>query len=237
MVVGTFFLAKHWGRPVPSAPPPVTKPAAESAPAAPLDAGPPKSAVSHPVPSDAVSHRELPPLDQSDAYFSRVLRELLGRKPVASFLNLDDFARRFVATVSGLASDSASPQRWPVRETPGRFQTDARDDHLVISPRNAARYTPFVTFAEAIDSRKAVAAYVAMYPLLQRAYEELGEPIPYFNDRVVMVIDDLLATPDLGEPVRVKHIDVDGASASPALRGSTCTPIHRSRTEPSVRRS
>ena len=214
MVVGTFFVAKHLARPVPSAPPPVTKPAADSAPAAPLDAGPPKSAVSHLVPSDA-AHRELPPLDRSDAYLSRVLRELLGRKPVASFLNLDDFARRFVATVSNLASDSASPQRWPVRETPGRFETEVRDEHLVISARNAARYAPFVTFADAIDSRKAVATYVAMYPLLQRAYEELGEPIPYFNDRVVAVIDDLLATPDISEPVRVKHISADGASPSP----------------------
>ena len=47
---------------------------------------------------------------------------------------------------------------------------------------------PFVSFAEAIDSRTAVTAYVAMYPLLQRAYEELGEPIPYFNDRMVVRI-------------------------------------------------
>ena len=76
-------------------------------------------------------------------------------------------------------------------------------------------FAPFVSFVEAIDARKAVAAYVAMYPLLQRAYEDLGEPTPYFNDRVVAVIDDLLATPDIGEPVRVKHIDADGAAPSP----------------------
>ena len=214
LVVGAFFLAKHWARPVPSAPAPVTKPVADSAPPPPPEAAPPKPAVSHPVPSDA-SHRELPPLDRSDEYLSRVLRELLGRKPVASFLNLDDFARRFVATVSNLASDSASPQRWPVRETPGRFETDTRGEHLVISSRNATRYAPFVSFAEAIDSRKAVATYVAMYPLLQRAYEELGEAIPYFNDRVVAVIDDLLATPDMGEAVRVKHVSADGAAPSP----------------------
>jgi hypothetical protein len=213
LFVGVFYLAKHWPRPAAIAPAPVTKPAAESAPPAPLDAGPGKPTVAHPVPAGA--HHELPPLDQSDAYVARVLRELVGHKAVASFLNLDGFARRFVATVDNLASDGASTERWPVRETPGRFQTDGRDGHLVIGPRNAARYTPFVSFVEAIDSRKAVAAYVAMYPLLQRAYEELGEPTPYFNDRVVAVVDDLLATPDIEEPARVKHIDVDGASPSP----------------------
>jgi hypothetical protein len=213
VVVGTFYVSKHWPRPAPIAPAPVTKPVAERPPPATADAAPPNPTVAHPV--AAGTHHELPPLDQSDAYFGRVLRELAGRKGVASFLNLDGFARRFVATVNNLATDGASTERWPVRETTGRFQTETRGDHLVISPRNAARNTPFVSFVESIDSRKAVAAYVAMYPLLQRAYEDLGEPVPYFNDRVVAVIDDLLATPDVGEPVRVKHINADGAAPSP----------------------
>src|SRR5262245_21031425 len=179
LVVGAFYAAKHWPRPAPVAPP-VTKPAAESAPPPPADTGPPKPTVAHPVPAHAGAHHELPSLDQSDAYFGRVLRELAGSKAVASFLNLDGVARRFVVTVNNLATDGATTQRWPVRETPGRFQTDERAGELVISPRNAARYKPFVSFVDAIDSRKAVATYVAMYPLLQRAYEELGEPTPYF---------------------------------------------------------
>jgi hypothetical protein len=216
LFVGTFYVSKHWPRPAPNTPPPVAKPAPESAPPATVDAGPQKPDVAHPVPANAGAHHPLPSLDQSDEYLGRVLRELVGRKAVASFLNLDGFARRFTATVNNLARDSASTERWPVRETAGRFQTETRDGHLVISPRNAARYTPFVSFVETIDSRKAVATYVAIYPLLQRAYEDLGEPVPYFNDRVVAVIDDLLATPDYGEPVRVKHIDVDGASAAPS---------------------
>jgi hypothetical protein len=216
LFAGAFYLAKHWRRPAPIAPASVTKPAAESASPAPFDAGSRKPAVAHPVPANAGAHHALPSLDQSDAYVGGMLRELVGRKAVASFLNLDGFARRFVATVNNLASDGAPTERWPVHETAGRFQTtDGRDGQLVISPRNAARYTPFVTFVEAIDSRKAVAAYVAMYPLLQRAYEDLGEPTPYFNDRVVAVLDDLLATPDIAEPVRVKHIEADGAAPSP----------------------
>jgi hypothetical protein len=216
LAVGAFYVAKHLRRPAPVAPAPVTKPAAESASPAPVAAAPQKPTVSHPVPADTGARHELPPLDGSDAYFGRVLRELFGKKAVASFLNLDGFARRFVATVNNLASDGAPPERWPVRETPGRFETDASDGGRVISSRNAARYTSFVKFVEAIDTRKAVAAYVAMYPLLQRAYEDLGEPTPYFNDRVVAVIDDLLAAPDLGESVRVKQLSVDGAPPSPS---------------------
>jgi hypothetical protein len=212
---GAYYLAKHWPRPAPVAPAPVAKPAADSPPPAAVDAAPPKPTVSHRVPVGP--QHEVPPVDQSDPYVGRVLRGLLGNKAVSSFLNLDGFARRFVATVNNLANESAPPERWPVRQMTGRFEADPRDDHFVIGARNPARYAPFVSFVEGVDSKKAVATYVAMYPLLQRAYEDLGEPVPYFNDRVVAIIDNLLATPEVGE-VRLKHINVDGGSTSSAAR-------------------
>jgi hypothetical protein len=53
--------------------------------------------------------------------------------------------------------------------------------------------------------------YRRLYPLLQEAYEELGYPGKYFNDRVVEVIDDLLAAPDVVSPIKLKRIEVPGA--------------------------
>jgi hypothetical protein len=61
-----------------------------------------------------------------------------------------------------------------------------------------------VTLAENVDLRQAVAAYVRLYPLFQRAYEELGYPGRYFNDQLVEVIDLLLATPDVTGPLKVR---------------------------------
>ena len=43
--------------------------------------------------------------------------------------------------------------------------------------------------------------YVRYYPLFQEAYEELGYPGRYFNDRVIEIIDHLLQTPDIVEPI------------------------------------
>jgi DUF3014 family protein len=40
-----------------------------------------------------------------------------------------------------------------------------------------------------------------LYPLFQQAYQELGYPKKYFNDRLVQVIDHMLATPSIKEPV------------------------------------
>ena len=58
--------------------------------------------------------------------------------------------------------------------------------------------------------------YVRLYPLLQRAYEDLGFPGAYLNDRVVAVIDNLLATPNLSGPIRVRRVGPDAGTGGGA---------------------
>ena len=69
---------------------------------------------------------------------------------------------------------------------------------------------------EAVDAKQAVALYVRLYPLFQRAYEDIGFPGRYFNDRLVAVIDHLLATPVPAQPLAVTLVDVKGSV--PSLR-------------------
>ncbi|HVT07559.1 MAG TPA: DUF3014 domain-containing protein [Polyangia bacterium] len=187
--------------PAPPPPPPVPDAAAP--------------ATHHPVPEG--DRRGLPALDDSDGYVKKALVDLVGRKAVSSFLRLQGAVRRFVATVNNLATDQASASLWPVNPTPGAFETETRDGAVIISPRNAARYAPFVEFAESVDSRRAAALYFRLYPLLQRAYEDLGFPGKYLNDRVVEVIDNLLATPKVSGPIRVKRVGADGGQAAGGL--------------------
>ncbi|MCA8886134.1 MAG: DUF3014 domain-containing protein, partial [Hyphomonadaceae bacterium] len=69
---------------------------------------------------------------------------------------------------------------------------------------NAARYGALVRWIESVDMERAVALYARLYPLFQQAYEELGYPGRYFNDRLVAVIDHLLQAPEPASPVAVK---------------------------------
>jgi hypothetical protein len=123
----------------------------------------------------------------------------------------DGLARRFVATVNNLATDNAAAELWPVKQTAGRFRTEGPDDARVISRDNAEHYEWFVRLVEAVDTGRAVGLYRRLYPLFQRAYEDLGEPGKYFNDRVVELIDSLLATPDIAQPIKVKRVSLDGS--------------------------
>jgi hypothetical protein len=144
----------------------------------------------------------------------RALADLLGGDAALSFLQLDAFPRRLAATIDNLARPHAPAQLWPVDRTPDRFTVEEAGDAPVIAPDNANRYTPFVLVAEAIDARRAVNLYLRLYPSLQKAYEELGFPDRYFNDRVMAVIDLLLSTPETEMPLKLHLTEVKGPIAS-----------------------
>jgi hypothetical protein len=62
-----------------------------------------------------------------------------------------------------------------------------------------------------------LASYKRYYPLYQDAYENLGHPPEYFNDRVIEVIDHLLATPELDGRIALTQPNVQYEFADPKL--------------------
>lgn len=178
----------------------------------PVDAPPPapgpvEAAIEHPVDTPEGT----PPL-QADQVTSALAR-LLGSG--VSHLQTDDFPRRFAATADSLARSHAPVLMWPVQPTPGRFMVEERPDgSKVIADANAQRYASFVGFASSVDSAAAVQLYTRMYPLLQEAYRKLGFGERYLNDRVVKVIDHLLATPEPSGPLQVRLTEVKGPVTS-----------------------
>src|SRR2546427_2937477 len=57
--------------------------------------------------------------------------------------------------------------------------------------------------------------YVRFYPWFQRAYQDLGYPSGYFNDRLIDVIDNVLATPETSTPVALVQSHVLFEFANP----------------------
>ncbi len=202
---------KNVSVPVATAPAPT---ASSAAPAA-------EPAIQFPIDAAGAEKAALPLLADSDKYLADAVGALLPRNDVLKFLQLDKFATRVVATVDNLARPHAAPMLWPVNPTPGRFTTlEAGAASATISAANSQRYTPLVRFIESVDTNKAVALYFGAYPLFQQAYEELGYPRRYFNDRLVAVVDHLLATPTAREGLAVKLTEVKGpiAAARPWVR-------------------
>lgn len=163
-----------------NAPPPVTATPTTPTPAAP--------SIQFPItPGDPAG---LPALADSDAYARGVLQRLFGDS-LTSLLVSDRLIQKFVATVDNLPTKNVPQQTIPLKPVAGLFRP---------GPENYRRYEPYVRIAEAVDEEVLFTAYTAIYPRLQEAYEELGYPGRYFNDRVVVAIDDLLAAPEVASP-------------------------------------
>lgn len=210
--LGGLGAAAWWWHRVPSpatAPAPVAAaPAPSPAPAASMPTAAPASApaVHYPLETvDATTEAAPPPASVDD-----VLTNLFGRKAVQSMFQLPDFPRRFVATVDNLGRSHAPAIIWPVNPAEGRFSVKPAEGASVIDPDNGLRYTAHVLMLETVDLRQAAAAYTQLYPSFQQAYEDLGFPKKYFNDRLVEVIDQLLATPEVSGPIKVHLQPVQG---------------------------
>lgn len=200
--------------PVAAAPTPAPAPVPAPAPASSASA----SAVRFPVDALAEAKEVLPappePIPGVDNQVAEALFNLLGKDNTLTHLVLEGFSNRLVVTVDNLTQKHASTRFWPVERTQGRFSVAQPEGSAPISEANAARYEGFVRFIEGIDMKKAVRVYVRLYPRFQQAYEQLGYPNRYFNDRLVEVIDHLLATPKPAQPPTVRLTQVRGPFVS-----------------------
>lgn len=139
------------------------------------------------------------------------LDDLLKPKAAAAFLQSADFAHRFVATVDNLGRSFAPPSHWPINPAPDRFTFEEQGGRTYIAPDSYKRYGPLVQLATVVDTGTAIDIYARMYPQLQAAYAELGFPKTYFNDRLIQIIDLLLASPEPSGPIEVEHTKVPNA--------------------------
>jgi hypothetical protein len=144
-----------------------------------------------------------PAVTDPDAEVVTGLNSLFGEPQLAAWLIPDKLLRRLVATTDNLSRNTRTEQLRPLRAPAGALivQREAIDaavgtERITLGAQNAARYDAAVSLLAKTDMQQAATLYRSLYPLLQRAYEELGYPDRYFNDRVIDTIDHLLATPE-----------------------------------------
>lgn len=188
-------------------PQPVITPPTEAA--APQAESPPVATVQNPVePAPDATGTPLPTLADSDAGVADALRGVFGAPAVETWLVPDEVVRRFVATVDNLPRNVPLEKRRPARPPTEGFAVDrttidaaAGTERITLGARNAGRYDAAVALLTQTDPQMLVTLYRRWYPLLQQAYEDLGYPDRYFNDRLVAVIDDMLRAPDVREAI------------------------------------
>ena len=210
LAAGGVYYLRSRNAPLPAAP---TAPAA-SAPAA------TEPGVEHPLPAaagNAGSATPLPELADSDVPLRDALAQLSSADAVKDFLMPQDVIRKIVVTVDNLPRQKVAVEKRPTTPIAGSFVARGDELHSTLDSRNFERYKPMVAVISKIDAKQLAAVYIHFYPLFQQSYQNLGYPNGYFNDRLVEVIDNLLAAPEPKEPIDLIRPNVMYTFADPTL--------------------
>ena len=180
----------------------------------------------HPMPeaarrtADRVELVPLPPLDQSDDYFRLAMAGIFG-DPIEEMLVASGTIQRIVTTVDNLPRAHVAERIRPRGRLAGPFVVDGLDggDEFTLNSNNYDRYDTLVGLLAGADLVELADVYRRFYPLFRSAYVDLGYPDGYFNDRLVEVIDHLLETPEISDPVSLTRPHVLYEFADPELEG------------------
>jgi hypothetical protein len=214
LVLGSAAAWHWWPRlaPAPAPPPAVVAPPAPEPETVEQIANP------IPAPGDGESGAPvLPALADSDQPFNAAIQKLAGATQLANLLVPENLIRHLVVTVDNLPRHRLSVDLRPLRATPGVLLVAGDDLNATLEESNSTRYAVAAAILRELDMTALAHLYQSYYPLFQRAYEDLGYPHGYFNDRLVAVIDHLLATPEPAGPLTLVRPKVFWEFADPEL--------------------
>jgi len=215
-----WYFFKNYQQQAEQAPPPPALPEVVHEPAAeevPYKAPEPAMREMELEPEPFIEELPLPTLAESDPLAIETFGGLVGEPMVARYFAREDVISRMVATIDALSGRQIPGAIAVVQGPEGEFEVTADDQpdavilneegdpipQFIVDPVNYRRYLVYVEMIEAVDAEQLADLYSSHYSLFQEAYRQLGYPDQDFNGRLLALIDELLASPDVQDPVRL----------------------------------
>ena len=137
----------------------------------------------------------IPPLEDSDDVIRRLVGALSRHPGLAAWLVTEDLVRTFVVVVDNVADGTNPAQHLPFLRPEGRFEVEGEPSSPRIAAASFARYDGAAAVAASVDAAGAARLYERLRPLLEDAYEELGQPGSAFEDTLWRAAVHLLNAP------------------------------------------
>jgi Protein of unknown function (DUF3014) len=173
-----------------------------------------------PLGGDALSVT-VPPLDQSDALVSELLRKLSTHPRVTAWLASKGLVRNFTAVVANIAEGMTPTALLPVLRPSSRFNVIERGTALYIDPKSYERYTGLADAVASIDPAASARLYATLKPRIEEAYGDLGNKEPLFDSALERAIVLLVRTPVPDDPIAVRPKGLGYAFADERLERLT----------------
>ena len=151
---------------------------------------------------------DVPPsdLDGSDEFIRDVIGTISSHPGLAEWIVSDGLIRRFVVVVDNVADGSNPAQHVPFMRPMTRFRTSGEGAALQIDARSYRRYDLHAQIIASLNTQGTADLYLALEPLMNEAYVELGNPDRPFTQTLERAIVSLLNAPIVdGLPALVEH--------------------------------
>jgi len=179
----------------------------------------------------AIAQEPLPPLDNSDPAVRETAADLVGQSTAMQYLVTESIIPKMVAALDALSSRQVPSAIMPLQPPGGEILVTEDPDpptpitnplgdempQYLLDSANYSRYTPYVEMVESTETADLIEQYQRYEPLMQQSFSQLGYTGVEFHDRLLMVIDELLAAPDPEGPVRLIKPEAYYLFADPEL--------------------
>jgi len=129
---------------------------------------------------------------------------LSSNRLVSAWLATKGLVRNFTLVVDNISHGMNPSRQLRVLKPAGQFRVMTRGANVVIDPRNYDRFTPIAQAAASVDAAGAGRLYRSFKPLLQMAYDELGNQ-ESIDRAVERALGGLLEVPAVDGDIRVEQ--------------------------------
>ena len=175
-----------------------------------------------PAPVDTAEASEpaeppLPPLEESDS----LMREQLAAAGIGPELDQMEAEENLVqlgaALVDGFSRGVVQYKLLPVKRPTQPFGVEIKGQQLYMDPAGYARYDEYAEAIATLDTQALVGSFHRMRPLYEQAYAQLGMDPETFDNAVIRMLDHVLQTPEIDEPIELTRKSVMYQYADPQL--------------------
>jgi len=159
----------------------------------------------------------LPNLDKSDAVVLPAAKQLSWLPLYSALLINKDLIRNFVVFVDNLSRGDLVTKFSPLQRPKQKFLVTEQAQEIYLDTLGYARYDLYVDIINSIDIEFATNQYLALKPLFEDAYQELGYPDDSFEATLYQAIEILLDAPVIREPIKLVAPSAMYKFADPAL--------------------
>jgi hypothetical protein len=159
----------------------------------------------------------LPPLAASDDLMREQLAAAGVGPQLAALDGSENLLETSAALIDGFSRGIVLRKLLPVARPAEAFTVQQRDGRTFMNPASYRRYDKYAQAIAAVDTGVLVENFHRLRPLYEQAYVQLGLKPEEFDNAVIRMLDRIIATPEIEQPIELTRKSVMYRYADPQL--------------------